>query len=198
MTWDALSRDAEDENKRDRDKWIGVWIGILAVMLAICATGGDNATKDAAKSNLDATNTWAFFQAKNMRRHTIRLQIDEYETLLLVNPQLPEATRAAITAKIAAFREQEKRLTSDPKDKEGLDELFQKAKALELQRDTALARDPYFDLGSALLQIAIVLASIAIIMSGGMALLALSGVLGVAGALLTINGYLMLVTLPFI
>ena len=34
------SKPAEDR----RSKWIGVWIGILATLLAICTTGGSNAT----------------------------------------------------------------------------------------------------------------------------------------------------------
>lgn len=198
MAWDELSRDAAQENTKDRDKWIGVWIGILAVLLAICSAGGDNAAKDAAKANLDATNTWAFFQAKNMRRHTIRLQVDELELMVAANPQMPAEARKAITDKIAGYKELDKRLTSDPKDKEGLDELFQKAKALEAQRDTALARDPYFDLASAALQIGIVLASIAIIMSGGQMLLVVSLMLGAVGAGLTLNGYLSLFMLPFL
>lgn len=198
MAWDALSRDADDDNKRDRDKWVGVWIGVLAVLLAICTAGGDNAAKDAAKANLDASNTWAFFQAKNVRRHTIRLQVDELEILLLANPQMPAEAKKAIGDKIAGYKELDKRLTSDPKDKEGLDELFQKAKSLEAQRDAALARDPYFDLGAAALQIGIVLASIAIVISSGTSLLAVSFLLGGIGAAFTLNGYLSLFSLPFL
>ena len=47
--------------------------------------------------------------------------------------------------------------------KEGLDELFVKGKALEAERDVALRKDPYFDWSQALLQIAIVLASVHLI-----------------------------------
>lgn len=198
MAWDALSRDADDSNKRDRDKWVGVWIGILAVLLAICTAGGDNAAKDAAKANLDASNTWAFFQAKNVRRHTIRLQVDELEIMLLANPQMPAEAKKAIGDKIAGYKDLDKRLTSDPKEKEGLDELFKKARALEAQRDAALARDPYFDLGAAALQIGIVLASIAIVISSGTSLLAVSFLLGAVGGAFTLNGYLSLFSLPFL
>ena len=41
--------------------------------------------------------------------------------------------------------------------------MFAKAKSIEADRDRALRKDPYFDLAQALLQIAIVLASVAII-----------------------------------
>lgn len=197
MVWDELKRDAQAENKGERDKLIGVFIAILAVILAICATGGSNASKEATLKNIEASNLWAFFQAKNMRRHVLRVQVDDLELRLLAEPEMPEAARSAITAKIAQYREQEKLLTSEPKTQEGLDELFKRAKALEADRDRAMRQDPYFDYGQALLQIAIVLASVALISTGNVAILA-SLVLGALGALLTLNGFTLALTVPFI
>ena len=80
---------------------------------------------------------------------------------------------------------------------EGLDELFVKAKAFEVERDAALRRDPYFDWSQAMLQIAIVLASVHLII-GNFTLLALSGGLGGLGILLLLNGFTLLVPLPFL
>jgi len=197
MVWDELGRDAKDANKGDRDKWIGVYIGILAVLLAVCATGGSNAAKDAMIKNIEASNLWNFFQAKNMRRHVLRVHADELELLLAANPGMPDTARTAIRDKVKSYKEQDKLLTSDPKTNEGLDELWKKGKALESERDLAMAKDPYFDYGQAMLQIAIVLASIVII-TGGTMLLGISGLLGVLGALLTLNGFLMLWKVPFI
>lgn len=197
MVWEDLGRDAEAQNKGERDKWIGVYIAILAVLLALCSMGGGNAAKEATLKNIEAANTWAFFQAKNMRRHVLRVQIDEWELGLAAQPDMPEAARTAIQAKIAQYREQEKVLTSDPKTNEGLDELFKKGKALEADRDVAMQRDPYFDYGEALLQIAIVLASVAII-SGGSLVLFGSFFVGVLGTLMTLNGYTLAFSLPFI
>jgi hypothetical protein len=197
VAFESLSRAAEEENQRDRDRLIGVYIGILAVILAICSMGGGNAGKEATLKTVAATNTWSFFQAKNMRRHVLRMQADELEILKANQPDLPEAAKAAIDAKIASYKAQDAELTSDEKSGEGLDQLWEKGKALEVERDLALKRDPYFDYGEALLQIAIVLASIAII-SGGTSLLAVSGGLGLAGALLTLNGFTLAVHIPFI
>ncbi|MDX2257791.1 MAG: DUF4337 domain-containing protein [Hyphomicrobiaceae bacterium] len=179
----------------DRDRWIGVFIGILAVILAICSMGGDNASKEATLKTIAATNTWAFFQAKNMRRQVVRAQIEAVNLALITTPGLDAAAKASLEKTLAAHEQTAKLLTSDPKGGEGLDELFSKGKALDAERDAAMARDPYFDYGQALLQIAIVLASIAII-SGGTALLGMSFVVGVLGTLFTLNGYLMLVAIP--
>ena len=197
MVWDELGREADDENQRDRDKWIGVYIGVLAVILAICAMGGGNASKEATLKNIEATNVWGFFQAKNMRRHVLRLEVDELELTALSNPALTPEARTAIEAKIADYKKLDAELTSNPKTNEGLDELFNRGKALEAERDTAMRQDPYFDYGEALLQIAIVLGGVAII-SGGSTILATSAVMGALGTFMTLNGFTLLFDIPFI
>jgi hypothetical protein len=192
--------DAIDRLKSDtdhRNKWIGVYIGVLAVLLAVCGVGGGNAAKDATRSNIEASNTWAFFQAKNIRRSSITLAAEELELLLAAQPNMAADPRGKFTAKIKEYREQSQRLTSDPEKKEGLDELFAKGKALEAERDIALRKDPYFDWSQALLQIAIVLASVHLII-GNFLLLALSGGLGALGILLMLNGFTLAVSLPFL
>lgn len=197
MVWDDLGRRAQDENRKDRDRLIGIFIGVLAVLLAVCGMGGGNASKDATLKNIEASNTWSFFQAKNMRRHVLRTQTEELELWLLKEPQMPEAGKAAVEAKIKSYKQQIELLTSDEKGNEGLDQLFKKGRALEAERDLAMTRDPYFDYGQALLQIAIVLASVALISSGSLLLIG-SAVVGITGTLLTLNGFMLLVRLPFI
>jgi hypothetical protein len=184
----------------DRDthnKWVGVYIGVLAVLLAICNVGGANATKDATHSNIAAANTWAFFQAKNIRRNSIALAADDLELILASQPNMPEDVRKRFEAKIGEYRTQYQRLSTDPAGKEGLDELFHRGKAFEADRDVALRKDPYFDWSQALLQIAIVLASVHLII-GNLGLLALSGGLGGLGLLLMLNGFTLALRLPFL
>lgn len=205
MALEELSRDAatesisqessNGESVRNRDKLIGVYVGILAVVLAICSLGGSNAQKDAIQQNIAASNVWSFFQAKNARRQSLRLHADEFDVMLNATPAMPDDVRKLIETKIADYKVQDKQLTTDPDHGEGLDELFQKGKALEASRDEALKRDPYFDYGQAFLQIAIVLASVALI-SGGNFLLFGSFLLGGLGAVLTIGGFTLSFPLP--
>jgi hypothetical protein len=181
----------------NRERWIGVYIGVLAVMLALCSMGGGNASKNATLKNIEAANTWAFFQAKNMRRHVLRVQVDELELQKATSVNLTSEGRAAIDAKIAEYKKQDAELTSNPERKEGLDELWERGKALEAERDVAMQQDPYFDYGEAFLQIAIVLGGVAII-SGGLLVLSISAVMGFLGAIMTVNGFTLLFTIPFI
>lgn len=60
-----------------------------------------------------------------------------------------------------------------------------------------MKRDPYFDLSQGLLQIAIVLASVSLIL-GGSFLFPLSGVLGAVGTIAMVNAYMLLVELSFL
>ena len=197
MAWNELGRDAEKENKAIRDRWISVYIGIIAVILAICAMGGGNATKDSTRYNIEATNGWAFFQAKNLRRNALVLSVDELELTMKTNPTLTPEARALYEEKIKTRKADIARLTSDPATKEGLDQLFEKNKALEGQRDNSLRRDPYFDYGQAFLQIAIVIASVALISNGSL-LLVFSVLFAAFGVLCTLNGYTLLLTIPFV
>lgn len=176
------------EKSAQRDRWIAVYIGALSVVLAICALGGENAAKEASSKNIEAANTWAWFQAKNMRRDALRLQTAELELFLATQLNLDEATRKAFTDRISAYRQQEALLTTEPETGEGLNELFAKAKALEAERDLARKQDPFFDNGQALLQIAIVLASVAIV-SGGSLALTISAISGLAGTASTLHGF---------
>ena len=175
--------------KDERNKWIGVFIGVLAVLLAICNVGGANATKDATHANIAASDTWAFFQAKNIRRTSTTLAPTSWSSCSPPSRACRTRPRRSSRTRSTSYRTEVQRLTTDPaKTKEGLDELFAKAKALEIDRDVALRKDPYFDWSQALLQIAIVLASVHLII-GNLWLLGLSGGLGGLGLLLMLNGF---------
>jgi hypothetical protein len=189
---DRLKSDAEELKK-----WVGVYIGVLAVLLAVCNVGGANAAKDATRANIEASNTWAFFQAKNLRRTAYSVAADDLEVMLATQPGLTGAARKAVEDKINVHRFEAGRMKSEPKAGDGMDQLFAKAKALEAERDIALRKDPYFDWSQALIQISIVLASVYLIV-GNFLLLGLSGGLSALGILLMLNGYILAVALPLL
>lgn len=180
-----------------RSRLIGIYVGVLAALLAICSLGGGNAAKDAMRANIDATNLWSFFQAKNIRRTAYSIAADDLELMLKANPAMPAEARQAIDAKIAGYRDTTARFTSDPKSGEGLNELFAKGKEIERERDVAFRKDPYFDTAQALLQLAVVLASVALI-AGTDLLIWVSMMLALGGSLLMLNGFFLLAKIPFL
>jgi hypothetical protein len=173
-----------------------IYIAALAVLIAITSVGGDNATKDMIRSSIQAADTYSFYQAKSIRQTTIRVMADDFEARL-ADPALPEAVRQQLQTKLNSFRSTADRYESEPATGEGKKELIAKARDLEAQRELAMKRDPYFDTGGALLQIAVVLASASLIIAGPI-LLWISLVLGGLGTLLSLNGFLLLVEIPFL
>ena len=188
--------DQEKTNDRFKQR-AAILISVLAMLLAITSLGGNNATKEAATSNVLAANFYNFYQAKNVRQTAIMLSADQIELAVLNDQSIPEDAKAALRKKVEDYRKTVARYESEPETSEGKKELLAKAKEHETRRDRALRQDPYFDYAQALLQIAIVLISVSIISELGW-LVAAGGVLGVAGALLMMNGFLLLVEVPFL
>ena len=103
--------------------------------------------------------------------------------------------KAVLKAKAEAYRKTSARYETEPETNEGKKELLVRAREHVEKRDRAMKQDPYFDYAQALLQIAIVLISVAIIASLSW-LAFLGGAVGIVGTLLTINGFLLLVEIP--
>jgi hypothetical protein len=176
-------------------KLTGIYLGIVAMLLAITALGGSNATKTMLNSNIQASDLYGYYQAKNIRQTVYQLTAEQLDSELLALPDMPEAARAKIQDRIKRYRERAERYESDASTGEGKKELLTKAKEWETRRDQAAERDPNFDYAEALFQIAIVLGSVSIV-AASRSLVRLSGVLAIAGTLLMINGYFLFVHLP--
>jgi hypothetical protein len=174
-----------------------VAIAFFAMMLAITGLGGNNATKEALNSNIMASNYWNFFQAKNMRQTSFVLAADQLELAWANDPALSPEAKAELKKKADAYRKTIARYDSEPDTREGKKELIARAKEYEAQRDHALKQDPYFDYAEALLQIAIVLISVAII-ADLVWLAFFGGAIGLIGSLLMVNGYTLWISVPFL
>jgi len=180
-----------------RDRWIAVYISVLAVCLALVGLGGSNATKEMINNNVAAADAYAFYQAKNIRQTSIQLAADQLQIILASRPELTEAARKDIEAMIKRYRETADRYESEPATGDGKKELIEKAKHYVDERDKAQRKDPYFDYSQALFQVAIVLASVCIV-TGLLGLLFMSYGLSIIGVLLMINGFTLAVHIPFL
>ena len=171
-----------------------IYVGVTAMLLAIAALGGAEATKEMLTSNIQASDTYAFYQAKNIRQTLYQTSTAQLELLVAGAPALSDSDKAKAAELIKRYRETAARYESEPDTKEGKKELMVKAKEWDAKRDHAAAKIPNFEYAEAAFQIAIVLGSVAIV-AASPALLGVSGVLAVMGVLLTLNGYLLLVPL---
>ena len=160
------------------NKKIALLISVLALVLAFSETLGKSAQTAALSQNIEASNLWAFFQAKTVRMTVLRTAAEEAE-MGLQQIMLPK-NKQAIEQRMAAWRKIADRYDSEPETREGRKELAARAREAEKLRDRALAAYHHYELASAAVQIGIVLASAAII-TGIAALVWVAAGLGVVG-----------------
>jgi len=135
-------------------KGIALLIAVLALVLAFAETLGKNAQTAALASNIEASNLWAFFQAKTIRQTVLRTAAEQ---TVLSNPS--ESSKK----QLEKWRETAQRYQSEPDTGEGREQLAARAKAAEQKRDKSMDAYHNFESASAAVQIAIVLASASII-----------------------------------
>ncbi|HEX3883652.1 MAG TPA: DUF4337 domain-containing protein [Stellaceae bacterium] len=165
----------------------GIYLGIVAMLLAIASLGGGAATKEMLAANIHASDTYAYYQAKNMRQLHYQVAADYLEAAGNGDP-------AKVDELVKRYRQTAARYESEPATGDGKKELLAKAHDWEARRDLATARDPNFEFAEAFLQIAIVIGSVSIVAVSRW-LLGLSAVAAVCGVALTLNGFLLLAPL---
>jgi len=164
---------------------------VFAVLLAITSLGGNNAMKEMILAQQQASDQWAFYQAKVIREHLYRGNKIRLETdLAVMADTIGGDAREKLLSAIAALGDEEKRYKSEK------GAIEQDARKFEHERDVNRDKDPYFDYAEVLLQIAIVMASVSIL-SSSRGIFVFSVAAALLGALLSVNGYLLLFRLPF-
>lgn len=173
------------EHASGSNKKIALLIAVLALFLAISETLGKGAQTESISKNVESANLWAFFQAKTIRR-TVVLTASEQGKLTLA-ATTDDALKATVQKQVDDWTKTAQRYRSEPETGEGTEQLAEKAKHAEHERDEATAKYHHFELASAAFQIGIVLAS-ATIITGMIVLAWVSGILAVAGIAITALG----------
>ncbi len=178
--------DTETRNKR-----VALLIAVIALFLAFSETLGKSAQTSALNYQIEASNLWNFFQAKNIRR-TSTIIASEQAKLDLVGVS-NDAQKAAMTKQIDEWTKTAARYRSEPEagggKGEGTTELMRRAIEEQKLRDTALAKYHHYEVASAAFQIGIVLAS-ATVITGMVMLSFLAAGLGVVGLIFMAIGLL--------
>jgi hypothetical protein len=170
------------------NKQIALIISVLALFLAFSETFGKSAQTAALNFQIEASNLWNFFQAKNIRRTAtlVAIQSAKIEAASAEGPR-----KAALEKQIAEWSETAARYQSEPEagggKGEGTRELSKRAIEMQKDRDLQLNKYHNFEFASAAFQIGIVLASAAVITSMMALAYAAIGV-GLLGIVLTGTG----------
>src|SRR5260370_24757091 len=176
-----------------KDKRVALIIAILALFLALSEAGGKNAEHRSTEKNIEASDDYNFYQAKKIRTSVLEAMAQEVEVnrVAATDPKVQEA----IDKQIAAWKATATRLETEKP--HGMEAIQERAKQAKEERELSNRRLEHFEYASGLLQIAIVLASAAIIT--GIGLLAIGAIgLGVIGAALMALGYFAPTLLTFL
>ena len=136
-------------------RWIAVLIAVLAAALALAELGEKSSQNAYLTHHIALSDTWSFYQAKNARA-----TMWAAEAGILANR--PNAAESGPQAEIRRAKETEARLRDEP-DGDGMKQLLTKARSEEAARDHAFHRYHQYELVVGALQIAIVLASVAVV-----------------------------------
>src|SRR5882762_6927292 len=162
------------------NKGVALLISVLALALAFSETLGKGAQTAALAMNIEASNLWAFFQAKTIRQTVLRTAAEEMD--------VAASNSESAKKQIAKWRETAQRYQSEPETNEGRDQLAARAKEAEKKRDRSMAAYHHYEVASAAVQIAIVLASASII-AEIVALAWVGAALGVLGVVFCVIGF---------
>ena len=185
-------KELEEIREKKFTRRVALVTAVFAVVLAIASLGGNHAMKEMLLAQQQASDQWAYYQAKSIREHLYKTQKVILETELdLLSQTLSRESVEKVNASLKVLAGQESKFAGDKK------EIEQEARKLEKERDTYRSRDPYFEYAEVLLQIAIVMASVSII-SASRAVFGFSVLVASLGALMCANGYLQIFALPFL
>jgi len=181
---------------KEKDRRVALIIAILALLLALSEAGAKRAQHLSIEKNIEASDLFNFYQAKRIRSTVVETASDtlEAQKAALADPKAQEP----FEKQIADFKAAVAHFENDPKKPEdSLDAIQERANAAVEARELANHRLEHYELGSGLTQIAIVLASAAII-TGISALMWFGVGLGAIGAALMAFGYFAPTVLNFI
>jgi len=185
-------KELEEVRERGFTSRVAMVTALFAVILAISSLGGNRAMKEMLLAQQQASDQWAYYQAKSIREHLYKSQATLLENELgVLSEALNSPSAEKLSTSIKALDDQAERYAREK------NEIEQEARKLEKERDIARAKDPYFEFGGVLLEIAIVMASVAII-ALSRSLFVFSLAVASLGAFLTLDGYMQFFELPFL
>jgi hypothetical protein len=174
-----------------KDKWLN-WLALTTVILALGATlstlkVGSFSNRSILRQT-QASNQWAYYQAKSIKSYLYELQKEKLEgDLRLLGENAPKNEIEDWGKKIEAYG---KKLATYEQEKA---DIQNEARKLEHERDQATLHAQAFGIAVILLQLSILLSSVAALMKKPMVWV-LGLILGAAGVIAFVNGFKLFTT----
>ncbi|MGI4794016.1 MAG: DUF4337 family protein, partial [Janthinobacterium lividum] len=152
-----LERQHEGHHQKDdHGRYTALLIGVLAAVLALSEMAERSSQNEYLARNIAVANDYAFYQARQARA----LILNQTATLLTAMAPTPTAE---VKKQIADAQSEAKRITEDSERGNGLKQIQARADEGTHERDHALHKYEWYEIVTSALQIAIVLASVSVV-----------------------------------
>ena len=141
-----LAEEKEEHRGGRLNSLIAISVALLATFMAICEVKSGNIDQHMQRKQIDKNDTWAWYQARNIRQEVLDTSARQLRALA---PGQPEPARAAMLA------EADKHEAAARSQRTKMDDLEKAAKALEAEYEALNLHDDQLDLEAASLSIAI-------------------------------------------
>lgn len=135
---------------------VAVLVSVLAAGLALTEIGAKSTQNEYLTNHIAVSDDYAYYQARQLRS-----LMKETEATVLSHLGKPDDP--AIQAAVKADKEYADRMRDDPKSGEGMKQLLERAKQREETRDELFHHYHIYEITGGALEIAIVLASVAVV-----------------------------------
>src|ERR1700756_2523348 len=154
---------------------VSLTMALLAVLVAVVSLLGHRAHTEEIVLQSKATDQWAFYQAKNMRRHTDELFTDLTSVQATTDAAALSKLREKYSSEAARYKDEQK-------------EIEDTAREMEAEVGTERNRADRYDLAEVFLEVGLVITSITLL-SGRRFFWMLGMMLGVIGIVLAGTGF---------
>ncbi len=116
---ESMEQAEHAEHASGENRKIALLIAVIALFLALSETLGKGAQTESIAKNVEASNLWAFFQAKSIRRTVVQTVSDQARLSLGVMGD--DAAKAALQKQIEEWQKTAARYRSEPETGEGIE-----------------------------------------------------------------------------
>jgi len=143
-------KEQEEKSQESSMRPVAFTMSVLAVLVAVTTVLGHRTHTEAVLTQNQATDQWNYYQAHKIRSNDTELMSDLLGVVTVSNPAAAQKIEKSYSDHQAKWALE-------------LDDTQKKAEALEKRVESAEARANRFDLGEALLEIALVISSVTLL-----------------------------------